>query len=374
MIVYFPMTIGVFQNIKFLGQGSKAALVLGLLFLCVPFVVMAQNADGQSAPERIFELKPRAADATTLISGNTNVKLWGVQTVEGVSPAFRLKVRTALENAISGGTLQCELKKRTSTEIFAQCVNSNDLDLGLFMTQQGYVSVDRSVVYGTIFEGAYIQAETEAQNRGLGIWAKESEGGQSAASMSGNLMLSFGFVLFLCIIAAFTVLSIIIMRGFQKVIDAQNQSVEMMGKERKLRDQERKIVAIMLDSEIKANKAKIEAFIVVYDEMLKSLKDPDKAQSYQKAGDIVQKQPALDRNVFDSNTDKLDVLGEKLSSQVIHYYARIKSKPEYKEIDPEMSIQEAVALVEGVLENAKRLDKLSGILTDAFETAGIVEP
>ena len=325
----------------------------------------------ETASPDLFEARARAADATTLVVGSDRVHLWGIEESDVMSAAFKLKVRTALDNAIGGKQVECEVRHRSSSTLYAQCVNSSDIDLGLYMIQQGYASVDRALVYGTAFEEAYIQAEMEAQDRGLGIWADPGRSGQGpSGAADGVLMLSFGFILFLCIIVAFTVLSIIIMRGFQKVVDAQNDNVEMMSKERKLRDQERGIVAIMLDSELKANKAKIEAYLVVYDELLKALKDPSRPPKYKKTGDIVQKQPALDRSVFDRNTDKLDTLGDRLSSGLIHFYARIKSKPEYENLDPNMDLPEAIALVEGVVKAARRLDKLAGDLIEAFSKQG----
>ena len=343
-------------------------LLIGVVLAAAP--VLAQ----QSGPSNIFESKMRAANAVTLMVEKRPIKLWGVDKIENASAAFKLKSRTALDNIIGGKKVQCEIKSQKASETFAQCVNTDDLDLSLFVLQQGYATVDRSKVYGTVFESAYIQAEIEAQDRSRGIWAvsEEAPGGRSGSSDSG-LILSFSFILFLCIIAVFTVLSIIIMRGFQKVIDAQNHNASMMEKERKLRDKERGIVATMLDSELKVNKTKIEAYLVVYEEMLMALKDPEKTPKYKKAGDIVQMQPALDRAVFDGNTDKLDVLGRRLASELIHFYARIKSKPEYENIEPEMELQDAIAMLENAIKNARRLDSLSEDLIKSFSDSGVMQ-
>lgn len=342
------------------------------LFLCGALLFFAGTVSAQQTPAQggLFELKARAASALILSSGQNRVYLWGIEEAEGMSPAFNLKARTALDNAIGGKALQCETKGQRAGQVFAQCVNGSDLDLGLYMLQQGFVSVDRGAVYGTVFEEAYIQAETQAQDQGLGIWAEPGKAGGSSSSGEPGWMLSLGLILFLCIIGAFTVVSIIIMRGFRKVTEAQTDNVEMMSRERKLRDKERAVVAVMLDSEIKANRSKVEAYIVVYEEMLNALKDPDRPPKYKKSGDLVQKQPALDRSVFDNNTDKLDTLGDRLSSEVIHYYARIKSKPEYLSLEPEIELPEAIAMLEGVLKNARRLNQISERLIEAFSRRG----
>ena len=322
------------------------------------------------AEPTVFEVKARAASAAALVSGNRQIRLWGVEEAEAMPPTFKLKARTALDNAIGGKSVQCEIKTQDAGKSFAQCVNATDMDLGLYMIQQGNVSVDRSLVYGTVFEEAYIQAEIEAQDRGLGVWAESGNSQNSSSTADGSWMLSLGFILFLCIIGAFTVVSIIIMRGFRRVVEVQNDNVEMMSKERKLRDKERGVVAVMLDSELKANKSKIEAYIVVYDEMLKALQDPARPPKYKKSGDIVQKQPALDRSVFDRNTDKIDTLGDRLSSELIHFYARIKSKPEYENLEPTTELPQAIALLEGVLKNARRLDVIADRLIEAFSKKG----
>jgi hypothetical protein len=210
----------------------------------------------------------------------------------------------------------------------------------------------------------------QAQSRGLGVWGEDS-GSERARSGEGMDFVSFGFALFLCLIAVFAVLSVIIMRGFQRVIDAQNRNADLMSQERRLRDQERKIVAVMLDSELKANKAKIEAYRVVYEEMLRSLRDPDKTPRYKKAGDVIQKQPALARSVFDRNADKLDILGDRLASELIHFYARIKSQPEYHNIDPNAPLDEVIQFLEKSLKNAARLNELAEKLLAAFASGGI---
>ncbi len=351
------------------------SLIALFLTLVHPLGAFAQTpgvspAQPQAQPSRFEAAAPRATDAATLMAGQTPIKLWAVEKVDSQSAAFDLRGRTALDNVVGQGKITCEVKGRDGAAVLAQCTNALDQDLSLYMLQEGFVTVDRAAVYGTVFEDPYIQAEMQAQARGAGVWGAEKN--EAGGQQDGVYMVSFGFILFICIIAAFMVISVIIMKGFQKVIDAQNQNVEMMSKERKLRDKERGIVAVMLDSELKGNKAKIEAYLVVYEEMLKTLKDPDRAAKYKKAGDIIQKQPALSRSVFDRNTDKLDMLGARLSSELIHFYARIKTTPDYITLEPSTPLDEVVATLEKALNGARRLDGLAGKLLDAFASGGII--
>jgi endonuclease YncB( thermonuclease family) len=370
-------------------KSRKIALLCGILALSAAFLtgpVQAADAGAKqtasapaAAPAKTEEAKrppftimARAVSPATLLAGQTPIRLWGIEPVEVADPAVKLKARIALDNIMGGKKISCELKGRTATDLEAQCVNAGDQDLSLYMLQQGYVTADRAAVYGTVFEDAYIQAETQAQDKSIGVWAPMGAAAGGGRGNDGTLMLSFGFVLFLCIIVAFVFLSIIIMRGFQKVVDAQNDNIAMMTKERKLRDQEREVVAVMLDSELKANKAKIEAYLAVYEEMLRSMKDPDRPPKFKKSGDIVQRQPALGRAVFDRNTDKIDVLGGRLSSELVHFYARIKSNPEYVNLEPDMEVDEALEVVERSLKHARRLNDLTAKLLDSFAASGIM--
>ncbi|MCC6597792.1 MAG: hypothetical protein IT559_03290 [Alphaproteobacteria bacterium] len=350
----------------------RAVFAFFALLLVMFFTSGAVLAQSDSQAQRFFEEKGvRAADAATLIVGKTKVGLWGVESLTGMSAQFQVLSRLTLDSALGAERVRCEIKARVAERIKAQCTNSSDLDLGLFMLQQGMVTADRSVVYGTVFEGPYLQAEMQAQNQKLGLWADTGAGQNAQGSGSGNLMITLGFILFLCIVGAFSFLSIAMIRGFKTVAEAQKQSMDMAERERALKDKERALFAMMLDSEIKANKSKIQAYLAVYDEMLKALKDTDRPAKYKKAGDIVQSQPAFERSVFDRNTEKMDILGDRLSSQVIHFYARIKTNPDYINIEPDMPLDEVIAIVEKALKNAERLDKISDRLIDLFSQGGL---
>lgn len=348
---------------------------MAILCFCYPALPYAQEqtqepaATTESAQSPIFSLKPRAASAVLMKQGQALIHLWGLEEVENLPPAFKLKARTALENAISGRIVKCEARDKDTKMIYAQCENSNGLDLGLYMIQEGYAIVDRSVIYETIYEDIYVGAEAKAQDKGVGIWASTDNASAQGSNGQSNHMLltSLGIVLFLSVLIAFGFLSVFIMRGFQKVINAQNDNIAMMSRERKIRNKEREVVASMLDSELKTNKAKIEAYVVVYEANLNDLKDTTKTPRYQKLGDIVQTQPSLNRNVFDKNTDKLDILGKKLASDLIHFYARIKTNPDYNNIEPDMDLRMVIAMVEEALDNARHLNNLADSLIEAFE-------
>lgn len=335
-----------------------------ILWAVILLALGAQAFAQAQQDDKIFQTRARVADATTLLAGKTVIALWGVEPVADASVTHKLKARVSLENAIANRPVECEWKSRTGDQYFAQCLSGSDIDLGLFVIQQGFAVVNRQMVYNTVFETPYVQAEAAAQDAGFGIWGEQSAAVSSSEGDDGSLMILLGFGLFLAIVSVFGVIAMNIMRGFQRVTDAQNKQIDLLAQERKIKEKERGIVAVMLESEIKSNKAKIQAYLVVYEELLGSLRNTEVEPKYKQMGDIVQEQPALDRNVFDRNTDKLEMLGPHLSSELIHFYARIKSKPDYQDLEPEMAQSEVLGIVEGALENAQRLNQISGELLD----------
>ncbi len=343
-------------------------VVIAALLLGTNLHAFAQDSE----KPKIFSTKMRALDAGSLLAGDTKILLWGVRSIDNLPVLLAEKARIALDDVIAGKDVKCELKTRFEDYLLAQCVNSNDQDLGLLMIQEGFVSVERGLVYGSVFEKPYLQAEQKARNEKVGIWSIDHSSASQNAIFKGSWLLIVVVVLFIAIMTAFGILTIIIMRGFEKVIEAQNLNIEMLGRERVLKNKERAVVVSMLSSEIKANKSKIEAYLVVYEEMLADLRNPQRQPKYKKTGDILQKQPALERAVFDRNTDKIDVLGDELSSEVIHFYARIKTKPDYVNLEPNMPLDEAIALVQRSVENAKRMNKIADNLIDSFNDGGLL--
>ena len=80
----------------------------------------------------------------------------------------------------------------------------------------------------------------------------------------------------------------------------------------------------------------------------------------------MQKQPAMSREVFDGNTGRLDLFSEHLSSDIIHYYARIKTSPDYIEITTDMQVEDARKVIEACVDNAKKLAVISEHLMEKF--------
>ncbi|MDH5721822.1 MAG: hypothetical protein OEY94_00665 [Alphaproteobacteria bacterium] len=181
------------------------------------------------------------------------------------------------------------------------------------------------------------------------------------------------FLLLCTAITALVFISFVLMRGLSKIVDLQHKSFDLAAKERKLKEQEKIIIATILDAEIRENKEKIEAYLMVYEETFKDFTNSGQKPKYQESGDIIQKQPSLSRSVFDGNTHRLEIVGEQLASDLVHYYARIKTIPEYVDLEPDTPLLEARKLIETCVENARKLGELSDNISEKFVSYALIK-
>lgn len=366
----FPFLRTVLRNKLFLSFGLVA--VIAAMFEAIPArAAQAVFPVEQSEQEHTYA-RPRTLSSWQIADGTTRIYLWGIEPIDNADAVFKLSARTALSEKIGDGAVKCILKSEQREYVLAQCVNSKEEDLSLFMLEEGYVTALRSAIYGTIFEKPYLAAEEKARTEGAGVWRAEKNAKESGGIVPEKFFLVA--ILFLALgVLGLGFISFHIMRGFGRVVDVQNKTMDLAVKERHLKDKERFIIASMLDSEVRENKNKIEAYLVVYEEVLRDLSDKTRTPKYKQSGDIIQKQPALGRSVFDGNTDRLDLMGQYLASDIIHYYARIKTIPDYVDITPDTPLEEALKLVQTAVEHAQKLDEISRALTKNFISSGLVK-
>ncbi len=335
-----------------------------VLFGVVAFCLFSVPAHSQERDYKVY-----VHSLTALTSGDQILRLWGIQSVNDEKSVYALKGRIALDEFVQRKTVSCVVKDSNTEALVAQCSNFEQKDLSLFLLQEGYVSVERSAVYGTLYEAAYLEAEKQAREASLGIW-----GNSSASSTSRNIDQNSNFILAtLSLVVIFmvglAVVLFLMINGFRRVLDLQNKALNLRGKDQALRHKEKSIIAIMIYSEINENKEKIGAYLTIHEDMLKNFE----SSGHQKLGDIVQKQPVLSRSVFDGNTGKLEVFGERLASEIIHYYARIKSKPDYLEVQPDSSSAEIISAIRTAVDNASKLEILSNVLLESFEQHALIK-
>lgn len=126
-------------------------------------------------------------------------------------------------------------------------------------------------------------------------------------------------------------------------------------REDELRARERLVIAAALEGELTANLSKIEAFLLIYTELLRSFKEPGRAPKYKSGGEIIHERPALARTIFDAYVDRLERLGPSLAGDLAGIYAQVEEDPEYKTLDADLSADAAIRTIERIVQNAKAL-------------------
>lgn len=327
------------------------ALILALCFLVFPLCARAQEAP-PDRPEQ-FASAATAVDAQTLLTERFTIRLFGVEAVESVQVPLKVQARTLLDDRIGGGAVRCRVLGWDHEEPLAQCAAPTEEDLAILMLREGYAVADRAVLRGSVYEKPYFAAETEARKESRGIWlSADQESGRREEALAYALAA-------VCLIApliGFALVSLTAARGFEKISTLLDRQFRMLlSRENDLREREKFVVASMFEAELNANRTKLEAFLVVYDEILKGLKDSAREHRFRQVGEMIHEQPALARSAFDANKDKMELLGAQLAGEMVSLYAAINPNPDYVTLEPGMPIDQAVRKVEKVIEDAQTL-------------------
>ena len=337
--------------------------VLALVFMSVPAFAQENQAENN-----VYELSARAVSGSAIITKGRTIPLWGIQAVDDAAITFKLDAQRTMDALIGSAALQCELLKTGDEGLRAQCINADRVDLAHYMLQKGYVILDRAHIYGSVFEEPYLKAEQQARQNNLGIWADgKTENSQSDIALYSLIVAA---LILLALIVAAIIVTRIMRDGFAQIIEAQQETLQNFNKEQILREKEKQVVASMLCSEVAENKSKVEAYLTIYEEMLSDLKDPLKTPKYKTSGDIVQKQPALDRSIFDNNASKMDLFERNMASKIVHFYARVKTAPEYVNIDSHSERDDVAAIIQEVVARAQKIDELGEGLLMEFTKYG----
>lgn len=339
-------------------------LILNIAFFALfPSLLPAQSQ---------VSLNAQVTDKLTLKSSGTDIELWGIEPrLKDQSSLLNLQARTALEELIGNKKIICTIKKKANADqpLKAQCQNTNEEDLSLFLIQKGFATADRSEIVGTVFESVYLGAEKSAYDDLKGIWAEDDTANIRAEGRRVIYIAMTIIAIFLLVLATF---AYYLLRGFGQVVEAQNKTVDLAEKERALKNKEKYVIATMLNAEIQANRAKIEAYLTIYEETLNDFTSSH--HDTYNSSEIIQKQPGLGRSVFDGNTNKLELLGGMVASRLIHYYARIKTVPDYIEIKPGTPIKEAGDIVRKSIDSAKKLDEISEDIIQLLIDNSLIKP
>jgi hypothetical protein len=251
-------------------------------------------------------------------------------------------------------------KESTWTNIVARCSTSENQDLALELLNTGFVVVDRAQTYGTVFATSYETAQEKARLGGAGVWKLLKNEKEDPSGPPSWLKPHMGVLLPIALMfgpfGGLAVVGLVMWYWLKRMATAQEQDQEQTSrKEAMLLTRERQVLVTTLEGELSENKNKIEAFLVIYGDMLRSLKDPNETPKYQQGGDIVQKHPSFSRTVFESNVSKLSLLDIKLAGKVSKLYSGMPKEQEYINLEPGVPLETAVQLVEKVLKEAETL-------------------
>lgn len=154
----------------------------------------------------------------------------------------------------------------------------------------------------------------------------------------------------------FGLIILIMMAGMYHLIGMQRQVMER-GKSEEHAAQKRTRIALAtaLTGELTDNKIKCEAFITIYTELLRNLRDTGTKALYEETGDFIHQHPPLSRKVFDANVEKIALLGNKLASDVTGSYSGVRTEADYFTLETTTPRASAIRMIEMVLDNAQRI-------------------
>lgn len=341
--------------------------ILLALFVFLPLMLNAQDT-------KDIRLKNAYATNNELsISGTNNnnktitIHLAGI---EFISKDTNI-VKIALNDLINNSLVICKPIKSHSSKTIAQCLNNAEQDIALMLINSGFAITDRSNINATNFKSIYINAEYEARRSKTGFWASINQSTTSNNITKPSNILDnerFYWIASLLILGPFIgmlIVGVIIYGGFKRLINLQKYQIALNNKkDRALRDREKFIVAASMEGENNTNRAKLEAFIIIYEDLLKNLRDTTIEPKYKKSGDIIHEAPSLSRNVYESNMDKIDLLGISLVSDISVLYMDIDPNPNYRTFEPETPIEEVIEFVASIIKKAEAMldpmDKIHG--------------
>ena len=342
---------------------QKQHLTFFKLFICTAAIlttigIIPALAQPAQLEDMRFTRLMVPVDSVTLKSEGLEIRLWGILPAGTSETHLELRALNLLQNMINDQNVTCKIMTAEDvTHPLARCSTADGNDLSLKLLQQGLAIRDRRALYGSVFASSYQEAEELARRSKNGIWrlVDVSDKGildtiledekNIALAATGLILLPF---------LAMLILGFIIVRSISRLEKYQSkQASTHYIKERGLYQQEKNLILKNLEAEMQENKSRVEAFLTVYMEMLSNIKDPEVTPQYQKSGDIVSLQPNFAHEVFEDHINALSSLDMKLSAELNRFYKMLGSDPDYIDLDPSTPREEAIAIVDKIVSEAR---------------------
>lgn len=339
-----------------------SSLKILTLFVCL-FVAGLSTANAQ----RAYEIEAYASSGTALQSEQGIIRLWGLNDTTINDTVYGLKAKALVDELINNNKIECAAKSRIQGGIVARCINAQNLDLALELIKAGLGTTNRFELQK---EQQYLKLYSEAERRARieenGFWNKASN---ASAPQKGNDLTQIadaaGFLakdilliagVFMGPIIGMLIVAAILYFGLDRMTKLQKKQIMMsQQREKELRDREKFVLAASIESEINTNRAKIDAFTLIYEDMLRNLRDPSKTPKYQQSGDIIHQRPSLSRAVYDANLDRMDLVGPQVFTELSEIYAKIDPNPDYYTLEPDTPIEQVIDKVQKILRQVNDL-------------------
>jgi endonuclease YncB( thermonuclease family) len=326
--------------------------------------------DGTHLPDRI--IRPmRAIDPMTLRAEGVTIRLWGIKPALSSETQLEIRALDMMDKLIQEQQVNCKITGGTMPELAGRCAARNNQDLGLELLSNGYAIVDRHQTYDTVFATSYEKAQEAARLGGKGVWALVRQtSDQRGIGLPKWLEPHIGVLLPVALIfgplIGLMIIALVARQSLRAMSENQLRELEHAHqKEVMLQSREREVLLTTLEGELTENKNKIEAFLVIYGDMLRSLRDTAEEPKYMQVGDIVQKHPIFNKTVFEGSVDKLSLLDITLAGRLSKFYASLPKEAEYINLDQSVPLDTAVKLVEKVLSDVESmLPAISALVSD----------
>ncbi|MEZ0223576.1 MAG: thermonuclease family protein [Alphaproteobacteria bacterium] len=330
-------------------------------------------------PDRI-KRPMRAVDPMTLRGEGYSIRLWGIKPAQTSETPLELQALDRMDSLIQEGEVDCKIMPGSQMpDLLGRCISQSHQDLAIELLSSGFVIVDRRQTYNSIFATAYEQAQEKARLSSAGVWSFVNKANDPKNGLPGWMQPYVSVVLPIALIVGpfggLLLVSLIMWYWLKRMASAQEQESEQSSrKEAMLLTRERQVLVSTLEGELIENKNKIEAFLVIYGDLLRTLKDPNEVPKYQQGGDIVQKHPSFSKTVFEANVNKLSLLDIKLAGKVSKLYSSMPKDQEYINLEPGVPLDTAVQLVEKVLKEAEAMLVPINAVIGGLQGATAVKP
>lgn len=319
-----------------------------------------------------------AIDPVTLKAEGLEIRLWGIQPASTSETSLERKALEVLDALIGQQVVNCKIVGGQVPLLYGRCAVQGSTDLALELLNDGLAVRDRRQTYDTQFATAYGEAEQLAKAGRKGVWKYKAEAEKTSSVpkwLEPQLDMIVPLAIILGPITGLLIVAFVMWFWLQRMSTVQNYEAEAARKkETTLQSREKNVMLSTLEGELIENKNKAEAFLVIYGDMLRGLKDPSEVPKYQQVGDIVQKHPSFSKTVFEANVGKLSLLGIRLAGQVSRLYSALPKEQEYINLEPTVSLDTAVKLVEKVLREAEEMLSQINTVLQGLQTSAQQKP